>query len=247
MADDGTWLIITDGKTTYTVTDTSKDYHTKHGYFRKEDLAKASGIITTSTGIEFLLFPARLHDRLARMARHAQIIRPKDVGAIIAHAGITKDSIVIDAGSGSGALAVRLGLIAKKVVTYDIDERSIMTTKKNIELLGLRTVTIKKKDAYTGFDEKKVDVIVLDLPEPWRAIPSAPASLLPGGTLVSYSPHVTQCQQMVVACRAAGFVHERTIELIERDWVLDEKRSRPDFGGLGHTGFLSFFRNTCKP
>ncbi len=246
MAGQDTWLVLTDAKTTYTVTDTSKDYHTKHGYFRKEDLAKACATITSSKGVDFLLFPARPHDRLVRMARHAQIVRAKDAGAIIAYAGITKDSIVVDAGSGSGALAVRLGLVAKRVVTYDIDERSIEATKKNVGLLGLGNVTIKQKDAYEGFDEKEADVVVLDLPEPWRAISSAAASLLPGGTLVSYSPHVAQCQQMVVACREAGLVHERTIELIERDWVLDEKRSRPDFGGLGHTGFLSFFRRTSN-
>lgn len=246
MTGEWMWLIITDGKVTYTVTDASKDYHTKHGYFRKEDFAKADGTIMTSTGVKFLLFPARPHDRLARMARHAQIVRPKDVGAIIAYAGITRDSTVIDAGAGSGALAVRLGLIAKKVVTYDIDDRSIMATTKNVELLCLHNVAVKKKDAYSGFDERHADVVVLDLPEPWRAIASASASLLPGGTLVSYSPHVMQCQQMVVACRDAHFVHERTIELIERNWVLDEERSRPDFKGLGHTGFLNFFRKTRK-
>ncbi len=246
MAKQDMWIILTDGTTTYTITDTSRDYHTKHGYFCKEDLTKGDATITSSKGAKFLLFPARPHDRLARMERHAQIIREKDAGAIIVYAGVTKDSLVIDAGSGSGALAVHLGLVAKKVVTYDIDERSIAATQKNITLLDLSNVVVKKKDAYQGFDEKKADVVVLDLPEPWRAISSATASLLPGGTLVSYNPHVVQCQHMVVACRDAGLVHERTIELIERGWVLDEKRSRPDFSGLGHTGFLCFFRMTPR-
>lgn len=236
------WVVLSDGKTFYTVTDITQDYHTKQGYFRAEDLKKKSGPITSSKGDEFLMFPARTHDKLHKMARHAQIIRAKDAGVIIAYTGITSDSIVIDSGSGSGALACRLGLVAKRVITYDIDERSLTTTKKNIELLGLKNVTVKEGSAYDGFSEKNVDVIILDLPEPYNAIDSAKKSLMSGGSLVSYSPNIAQCRQMVIDARKEGLVHERTIELIEREWVIDEMRCRPDFKGLGHTGFISFFR-----
>lgn len=236
------WVILSDGKLFYTVVDISSDYHTKQGYFRAEDLKRLSGAITSSKGAEFLMFPARTHDKLHKMARHAQIIREKDAGVIIAYTGITSDSIVIDSGSGSGALACRLGLVAKKVITYDVDERSLAATKKNVELLGLKNVSIKEGSAYDGFSERNVDVIILDLPEPYNAIKSAKKSLVSGGSLVSYSPNIGQCQQMVIDARKAGFVHERTIELIERDWVIDERRCRPDFAGLGHTGFLSFYR-----
>ena len=37
-----------------------------------------------------------------------------------------------------------------------------------------------------------------------------------------------------------GSVLWHPIELIEREWEIDEKRARPKFQMLGHTGFLIF-------
>jgi len=57
-----------------------------------------------------LIFP----DILMKLKRGPQVILPKDAGMIIAISGIGKESVCVDAGAGSGWLAVTLGNIAKK-------------------------------------------------------------------------------------------------------------------------------------
>ena len=70
------------------------------------------------------------------------------IGAIITETGINKDSKVLDAGSGSGALSCYLAHIVKEVITYDIEDTAIKTTRENIKFLDLKNIKIRKKDIY---------------------------------------------------------------------------------------------------
>ena len=217
------------------------DFHTNFGFIPSSSLKK-NGKVTTNTGKEFTLFDSNFIDVYDKLKRHAQIISLKEIGAIIACTGIGRDSFVVDAGAGTGALACFIANIAKKVVTYDIDERSLAATNENVELLGLKNIKVKNGNVYEKVDEEEVDVFTLDVPEPWKAFDNISKCLKLGGFLVAYSPQITQSQRTVVEAGRYGFLCLKTTELIEREWVLDERRARPDFQGLGHTGFLSFFR-----
>ncbi|MBI1970237.1 50S ribosomal protein L11 methyltransferase [Candidatus Woesearchaeota archaeon] len=225
----------------YLIEDSTKDFHTSEGFVATKDLQKA-GNVQTNTGKQFIVLPALFTDQIDRLHRHAQVITRKDIGLIIAETGIGAKDLVIDAGAGSGMLCCFLARYAKKVITYDVDDRSIEATKKNVEKLRLKNIIIKKKDAYTGFDEKNADLITLDLPSPWNALASAKASLKLGGFLVSYNPHIIQNQRMVGEAEQSGFTHLKTVECILREWAISEQQCRPNFDALGHTGFLSFFR-----
>jgi tRNA (adenine57-N1/adenine58-N1)-methyltransferase catalytic subunit len=224
------------------VKDTSKDYHCKDGYVKKKDLAKKKGRILTNKDVSFFITPPSFADLFNHLKRGAQIIRAKDAAMILAYTGVGKQSSVIDCGAGSGALACFLGYHVKKVVTYDNDERSIKVVKDNIAFLGLKNVKLKKGDVYGKFRERNADLFTLDVPAPWDALHNAHACLKPGGYLVSYSPQITQAQMTVIAGSKLGFTHTKTIELLEREWVIDEKRARPEYRMMGHTGFLSFLR-----
>ena len=227
----------------FLVKDTSKDYHTKHGFFKKEDLKKSGKAIKTNTGKEFSIFNPYFIDLYRRIKRDAQIIPLKDISLIIAETGINNKSKIVDAGSGSGALCCFLANIAKDVTTYDIREDFIEIVKHNIDYLKLKNVKIKNKNIYDGIDEKDVDLIVLDLPEPWKAIESAKKALKAGGFLVSYSPTIPQTADFVNKINSdKNFVHVKTSEVIERNWEIDERKVRPKSKGLGHSGFLSFAR-----
>ncbi len=239
-------ILLADGKKQY-VPSITQDYHCSDGVIKKTDLTKKSGAVSTNKGVCFSLFEPFFIDKYEKLTRHAQIMTLKDIGAILAHAGITKNSVVLDAGSGSGAVACAIAMHAKKVVTFDIDDRSLAATTTNVEFLGLKNVAVKKGNIYSTDDIKtagagKFDVFVLDVPQPWDALLTAQAMLKPGGFLVSYSPQTTQVQTMVVAAKKMGFIHVQTIEIIQRSWQVDEQRCRPDFQSLGHTGFLSFLR-----
>ena len=148
-----------------------------------------------------------------------------------------------DAGAGSGALSCFLAAIAKEVVTYDIREDFIKVVKANIEFLGLKNIKIKHKDIYNETDEEDIDVVTLDVPEPWKALDNVSKALKPGGFLVSYSPSIPQVADFVNDVRKnTDFIYIKTVEITEREWEVEERKVRPKSRGLGHSGFLSFAR-----
>ena len=237
-------LITRQGRKFY-VKDLGQDLHTQYGYVKKEELKKAKegDLIKSNTNKEFFIFNPSFIDLYRKIKRDAQIIPLKDIGLIIAETGINKSSKVLDAGSGSGALACFLAGIAKEVVTYEIREDFIEIVKSNIEFLKLKNIKIKNKNIYNEIDDKNIDVVILDLPEPWNAIENCAKALNPGGFLVSYSPSVPQVADFVNALRKnERFVYLKSIEITEREWEVEERKVRPKSKGLGHSGFLSFAR-----
>lgn len=237
-------VIMTGEGRKFFVKDTYKDFHTQFGYIKSSDLAGKEGAkILSNTNVEFSIFPPYFIDLYQRLKRDAQIIPLKDIGAIVAETGINKKSRIVEGGSGSGALACFLANIAKEVVSYDIREDFIEVVKRNIELLGLKNLKIKKQDIYEGIEEKNVDAVMLDLPEPWKALDSSSKSLKAGGFLVSYSPTIIQVSDLVNAFkRKKDFAHIKTIEIIEREWEVDQRKVRPKSRMIGHSGFLTFLR-----
>jgi tRNA (adenine57-N1/adenine58-N1)-methyltransferase len=228
----------------FLVEDLTKDYHCQFGVVKKADLKKKPGsIIKTNTKKELLLLEADFMDLYRRLKRGAQIVTFKDIGAIIVYTGVNKKSTVVDAGAGSGALASFLAHICKEVTTYEIRDDFYKIVKQNKEKLGLTNLKVKKKDIFKGIDEKDIDLITLDLPNPWNALDVADKALKIGGYLVSYSPTIPQVMDFVnVATKKKNFTYQRTIELIKREWEIEQRKVRPITTQNVHTGFLTFFR-----
>ena len=65
---------------------------------------------------------------------------------------------------------------------------------------------IRVRDIYEGIEERDVDRIVLDLPEPWHVVPHAAQALAPGGIFLSYLPSTIQVKQMVDRVEEQGGV-----------------------------------------
>ena len=241
-------LITRQGRKFY-AKDIGQDLHTQYGFVKKEELKKAKEgtLLKSNTNKEFFVFNPYFIDLYRKIKRDAQIIPLKDIGLIISETGINKKSKVLDAGSGSGALACFLASIAKEVITYEIREDFIEIVKQNIEFLGLKNTKIKKKNIYEEIDDKNIDAMILDIPEPWNALDSCSKALKPGGFLVSYSPSVPQVADFVNALRNnENFIYLKTIEIIEREWEVEDRKVRPKSSGLGHSGFLSFGRKVTK-
>ena len=237
-------LITKEGKKFY-LKNANQDLHTEFGVIRKEIIKKTkSGVpLKSNTGKEFFAINPAFIDFYRRIKRDAQIIPLKDIGRIITETGIGKKSRILDAGSGSGALACFLAGIAKEVVTYEIRKDFIEIVNSNIELLGLKNVKVKNIDIYKEVGEKGMDIVTLDLPEPWNAIKSCSAALKAGGFVVSYSPSVPQFMDFVNSIKKSeNFSYIKTVEIIEREWEVDERRVRPKNTGIFHSGFLSFAR-----
>ncbi len=233
-------LYTKDGKK-FSVRDSAKDYHCQFGVVKAEDLRKSKAI--TNTNKEFSVIDPSFIDQHEKIQRSAQVIPLKDIGTIITKTGIGKNSKIVDAGAGSGSLSLMLANITKQVTTYEIREDFYKLVKKNIEKLGLKNISIKNKDITKGIDEKNVDLITLDLPSPWDAIEPAKKALKSGGFVVSYSPTIPQVMDFVAAIKKEDeFLYLETIEIIERQWEINERKVRPRSQQIGHSGFLSFVR-----
>jgi tRNA (adenine57-N1/adenine58-N1)-methyltransferase len=227
---------------TYYVEDTHKDYHTQSGLIKQKDLKK-SGRVLSNTGKEFFVFSPKFIDHYLRISRSAQIIPLKDIGLIVADTGLDCTSRVVDAGAGSGALACFLAHIAKEVTTYDVRDDFLKIVRKNKAMLKLSNLKVKRGDIYKKLDESKVDLVTLDLPEPWKALPNVIKALKPGGHLVVYNPSLPQIADFVEALRSHdNMLYLKTVEVIERQWEVDGRKVRPKSTGIGHSGFMVFSR-----
>ncbi|MEM4239767.1 MAG: methyltransferase domain-containing protein [Candidatus Woesearchaeota archaeon] len=229
------------------VFDPGKDFHTKYGAISKKELAKKPGShVKTSKGKEFTLIEADFADDLGHIRRLPQTMSAKDMGIIVSATGVNKESFAIDAGTGSGALACYLAHICKKVVSYEIMDKHIEVAKQNQKFLGLKNLVIKKGSIYEKIPEKNADLLVLDVPEPWKAIKTAENALRIGGYLVVYAIQATQMLNFANAIlKDKRFLLVKTCELIERTWKAEGNILRPSTAPFGHTGFLVFARKIC--
>ncbi len=229
-------------QTQFFVSDTKKDFSTKFGSISASELRK-TGIIKSDQDKDFNIFDADFIDIYRRIKRLPQIIPLKDIGLIIATTGVGPKSVVVEGGSGSGALAILLARYVKKVYSYEINKEHLGVVKENIRDLGVKNITLKNKSMYDGISEKGVDLVCLDLPEPWEAILPAAKALKPGGFIVSYSPTIPQTQDFVNAILADdSFIHYKTVDLIEQEWQVEGRKVRPKSKQIIHSGFLSFCR-----
>lgn len=239
----GAKVVVAETGRFFYVKDDSKDYHCQYGTINATEMKKDNGEIVSNTGKKFRIFNPFFIDDYRKIKRDAQIIPLKDVALIVAETGIDSSSKVVDAGAGSGALCCFLAHIAKEVTTYDIRTDFINIVEKNKELLNLKNLKIKNKNIYDGISEKNIDLVTLDLPEPWLAIESAKKALKAGGFLVSYSPTIPQVADFVNKINEdEDFIHIKTIEIMEREWEVKDRRVRPLSQQIGHSGFLSFVR-----
>lgn len=237
-------LITKQGKKFY-VKDSSKDFHCQFGLIKASDLKKAKpgSVVKTNTDKELYVIEPNFVDIYRKIKRGAQIIPLKDIGSIITETGLNPKSKVVDAGAGSGGLSCFMATIAKEVTTYDIRDDFIKIVEKNKESLGLKNLKIKKGSVYDSITEKNVDIVTLDLPEPWEAVDNAEKALKAGGFMVSYSPTIPQVMDFIKAIKEnEKLIFLKTIEIIERDWDVDGRKVRPATQKIGHSGFLTFVR-----
>jgi tRNA (adenine57-N1/adenine58-N1)-methyltransferase len=186
------------------------------------------------------------------MPRGAQVIYPKDLGAIVMAADIFPGAVVLEAGTGSGALTMALLRavgVEGRVISEDVREDFARRAAANIRrFMGeVPHLEIRIRDIYAGVDVEDVDRVVLDLPEPWRIIDGVAKALRPGGYVVSYLPTVLQVKQLVDTLYHQGeFPLVDTVEILERHWHVAELSIRPEHRMVAHTGFLIVARKGSR-
>ncbi|MBI5253343.1 MAG: tRNA (adenine-N1)-methyltransferase [Euryarchaeota archaeon] len=210
------------------------------------DLNSAADVAKSHLGHEFYVLNPKLIDIYEKMPRSGSFILKKDLGAILAYTGVGSGDVVVDAGTGSGALALFLANIVKpngRVYTYEINEKFAEIARKNIEKAGLQEyIELKIKDIAEGIKEKNVDLVTLDLEEPWKVFAHAKNALKRGGFIAIYTPYIEHAKRTVEVLREESFKSIKTLELLERELEFREKGTRPRTRMLGHTAYITFAR-----
>lgn len=226
----------------YIVKDITEDFHTSEGVIKSKDLQSGKDTLTSTKGKEFFMLESQFADLWENMQRGPQLMLPKDIGWILAKTGAHKDSKVVDAGGGSGSLCLSLANVCKEVTVYESNKEHHRILLKNVAAFGLGNIKVKQDDIYKGIVEKELDVITLDLPEPWKVTLHAEKALKNGGFIVVYSPQINQAKQFIDSTKGIRIKIIETVELLERKWKIEGQIMRPEFEMLGHTGFLTLGR-----
>jgi tRNA (adenine57-N1/adenine58-N1)-methyltransferase len=195
---------------------------------------------------EYLALKPSLYDKIDSIQRKAQIILPKDSLQLVGLCDIKSGSIVIEGGAGSGALTIVLSHIVApggKVITYESREDFAIIARKNLERVQAdNTTEVKLGDATKGFEERDVDAVILDIPNPEEAVEAAWNALKAGGHFAAYVPTMNQVERVVAALRKQRFLESKTLETLQRELVVGKGGVRPSFDMLGHTGYITVAR-----
>lgn len=204
--------------------------------------------VRNSMNETFLVLRPTYPELVLNLPRRAQVVYPKDAAMILVFGDIFPGATVIEAGVGPGALTMALLRAigpAGRLISYDCREDHRKMASDNVaRFFGPAPQwSLKEGDVYEAIDETAADRIVLDLPEPWRALDGAARSLSPGGVLVGYVPTVLQVKALVDALHAHdAFDAADTFETLQRFWHVSESSIRPEHRMVAHTGFVTTAR-----
>lgn len=221
-------------------------FHTHAGVVSHDDVVgrPEGATVSGSTGRRFVAVRPTLADVVLKMPRGAQVIYPKDLGAIVLAADVGPEVRVLEAGVGSGALSMAMLRAGAEVLGYEVRPDFAERAEANVaDFLGAAApFTVERRDVYEGIDAVDLDRVVLDLPEPWRVLPHARLALRPGGILVAYLPSITQVAELRGQLPVYGFGLAETAEFLRRTWHVEARSVRPDHRMVAHTGFLTSAR-----
>jgi tRNA (adenine57-N1/adenine58-N1)-methyltransferase len=214
----------------------------------RELIGKEPGAtVRTHLGNEFVVLRPSRVDVLEKIRRAPQIMLPKDVAQIVAMTGVGPGSVVVDCGTGSGALAIFLGSLVRpsgRVFTYENREEFAAVARKNVEMAGLSDiVTVKVADVIGGgIDERDVDLVTIDMGGPELVVPKVKEALRVGGYVAVFSPCIEPVQRVCEVLRSEGFREISTVECLTREIEVRPGATRPSTRMVAHTGYITVAR-----
>ena len=226
-----------------------QEFVSQNGVIKFNDIRDLPSTVTSSKNHEYYVYIPSFDEFILLMKRGPQIIYPKDIGAILIAGNISKNSNILEIGTGSGALTLYLNLILDKksqLFTLDENEKNQRRAQKTIErfvasskINNLVDVNyINSKLSAFAFNDlaDKVDTIITDIPEPWEFF--LKNQIKQNLNWVSYLPSISQVEKIVTKLRENNFVNLKITETLNREWIVDKKIVRPKNEMVGHTGFV---------
>jgi tRNA (adenine57-N1/adenine58-N1)-methyltransferase catalytic subunit len=224
-------------------------FHTHAGIIEHDDIIghPDGSTVRTSRGARLTALRPTLAEYILEMPRGAQVIYPKDIGPILVLADIFPGARILESGVGSGALTSALlravgptGSVKGYEIRDDFAQRAIANVHA---FLGEDVpLDVEVRDVYEGIDEREVDRVVLDLPEPWKVVKHAAEALVPGGIMLAYLPTILQVGRLREELVSSPFSMCESLEVMQRGWHVEGQSIRPDHRMVAHTGFLTVAR-----
>jgi len=227
--------------------------HTHRGMISHDDIIGQSWgrEVTSHLLYPFLVLKPSIYDLLMNVKRISQVMYPKEIGYLLLKMNIGSGCRVIEAGTGSGALAIALAFAVRpngRVYSYEQREDMCRAAIKNLESVGLSAfVELKQRDIAEGFDERDVDALFLDVRTPWLYLAQAREALTSGGFFGALVPTTNQVQELIAGLEIYRFVDIEVLEMLMRAYKPVAQRLRPQDRMIAHTGYLIFARQTDRP
>lgn len=222
---------------------------THHGVVRHDDLIEKhcwGDVVLSHIGYAYTLLPPSLEHLIRNIKRNTQIVYPKDIGYILVQMNIGPGTQVIEAGTGSGGLTLAMARMVMPhghIYTYEIREEMQNLARKNLDYVGLSEyVTFKVRDIEEGFDEQNVDVVFLDVREPWHYLSQVHTALKGGGFFGALLPTTNQVSVLLRHLERNNFGYMQVEEILLRHYKAVPARLRPVDRMVAHTGYLVFSR-----
>ncbi len=236
--------------------------HTHIGVLSHDDaIGKEYGMrITTNKSKYVYLIKPTLYDHVMKLQHGTQIIYPKELGYIVARAGIGSGQKILEIGTGSGSLTSFVANIVRPrghVYSFDVNDDFLKIAQKNIDRAGvdkyvtLHNLDVKKLD----FDETDpccdnddsmpvcdADLAIIDLGDPWTVLPQVRKMLKGSGSLFAICPTMNQLEKLTEALVENEFTDIESTEQIIRNIDARVGKTRHSFDGIGHTTYLCFAR-----
>ncbi|KAK6460860.1 translational repressor of GCN4 [Scheffersomyces coipomensis] len=170
------------------------------------------------------------------LPHRTQIVYTPDSSYIIQRLNVTSGTRVIEAGTGSGsfthAFARTTGLNGR-VFSYEFHEPRYLEAKKEFEDHNLENTLITHRDVcHHGFEIETIpehfssngsiegDVVFLDLPSPWTAIPHLKKVISTTNRvgICCFSPCIEQVDKTIKSLQENGWINIEMTEVAGRRW-----------------------------
>jgi tRNA (adenine57-N1/adenine58-N1)-methyltransferase catalytic subunit len=205
--------------------------------------------VESAGGMALVCFRPTLVDFVLKMPRGAQVVYPKDLGAIVIHADVFPGARVLEAGTGSGALTIALCRATGsegRVVSYDLRPEFQAKGAANIESFFGKTpawLELREGDVReVSTSGETFERVILDMPEPWTMLEAIDTVVTSGGIVCGFLPTTGQVQSFVLTLAAGCYEQVETFETMLRPWHVTERSVRPDHRMVAHTGFITVAR-----
>ena len=92
-----------------------------------------------------------------------------------------------------------------------------------------------------------VDMVVVDLGDPWSVVPQARKMLKGSGAFVAICPTMNQLEKIATTLIENDFYDIECTEQIVRTIEAREGKTRHSFRSIGHTTYVAFARKVHSP